>query len=100
MSFLLSLMFFLQQNQRARGRNRVCQEGGVGQTMYKHVSKCKNYKIKKEYVYIYIYMCVYIYICKFFKGEEVIKRVVGGEFDQRTLYASIQRETSLYNNTH
>jgi hypothetical protein len=40
-------MFSLQQNQRRRGKNRFCLEvvGGVGelaQTMYIHVSKCKN----------------------------------------------------------
>jgi hypothetical protein len=49
-------MFSLQQNWR-RGRNRFCPEMGRGevvrwewaQTMYTHVSKCKNEKIKKEY---------------------------------------------------
>jgi hypothetical protein len=50
MSFLISPMFSLQQNQRTRGQNRFCpEEGGVGevdQTMYIHVSKCKNNKIK------------------------------------------------------
>jgi hypothetical protein len=47
MSFLLSLMFCLQQNQRARGQNRFYPEAGgrgSGQTMYTHVSKC-NFKI-------------------------------------------------------
>jgi hypothetical protein len=39
MSFLLSLIFSLQQNQRTRERGR-------GQTTYTHVSKCKNDKIK------------------------------------------------------
>jgi hypothetical protein len=46
-------MFSLQQNPRTRGRNRFCLEAvGVGrevaQTMYTHVSKCKNDKIKAE----------------------------------------------------
>jgi hypothetical protein len=42
-------MFSLQQNQRTRGLIRFCQEvGGRGcQTMYMHVSKYKNNKIKK-----------------------------------------------------
>jgi hypothetical protein len=47
LSSLLSLMFSLQQNQRTRGWNG----GGVGvvaQTMYIHVSKCKNDKIKRK----------------------------------------------------
>jgi hypothetical protein len=63
MSFLLSPMFSLQQNQRTRGQNRFCPEAGVGwgggagekegerevaQTMYTHVSKCKNDKIIGE----------------------------------------------------
>jgi hypothetical protein len=58
MSFFLSLMFSLQQNQR-RGRwNRFCLEAGVWQqgcgglagigTMYTHVSKYKNDKIKSK----------------------------------------------------
>jgi hypothetical protein len=48
-------MFSLQQNQR-RGWNRFCLEAGywgagedgreVAQTMYTHVRKCKNDKIK------------------------------------------------------
>jgi hypothetical protein len=58
MSFLLSLKFSLQQNQRIREWNRFCPEAGGGgrgkgrrrgegaQTMYTHVSKCKNNKIK------------------------------------------------------
>jgi hypothetical protein len=40
-------MFSLQQTQRTRGQNR----GGrreLFQTVYTHVSKCKNNKIKKE----------------------------------------------------
>jgi hypothetical protein len=53
MSFLLSLMFSHQQNQRTRGRNRFCQEAGSGwgevaQTMYTHVSQCKIGKTKEE----------------------------------------------------
>jgi hypothetical protein len=50
MSFLF-LMFSLQQNWRTRGWNRFCSEVGIGvaQTMYTHVSKCKNDKIKKEH---------------------------------------------------
>jgi hypothetical protein len=44
-------MFFLQQNQRTRVWNRFCLEAvwlgeGVAKTMYTHVSKCKNNKIK------------------------------------------------------
>jgi hypothetical protein len=52
-------MFSPQQIQRGRGLNRFCLEagggGGIGevaQTMYTHLSKCKNDKIKerkKEY---------------------------------------------------
>jgi hypothetical protein len=45
-------MSSLQQNQRTRGQNRFCPEAGMGsmggvvaQTMYTHVSKCKNDKI-------------------------------------------------------
>jgi hypothetical protein len=44
-------MFSLQQNQRTRGQNRFCLEGGweeVAQTMCTFVSKCKNGKIKKR----------------------------------------------------
>jgi hypothetical protein len=58
MLFLLSLMFSLQQNQRRRGRNRFSWKRGLGgrwevggevaRTMYTHVSKCKNNKIKGE----------------------------------------------------
>jgi hypothetical protein len=52
LSFFLSLKFSLQQNQR-RGQNRFCLEasGGRGwhrQSMYTHVSKCKNDKVKGE----------------------------------------------------
>jgi hypothetical protein len=42
MSFLLSLTFSLQQNQRIKGQNRFC----LAQTMYTYISKCKNDKIK------------------------------------------------------
>jgi hypothetical protein len=54
MCFLLSLMFFLQQNWR-RGQNSFCLEvgwrwGGAwsGTKMCTHVSKCKNDEIKGE----------------------------------------------------
>jgi hypothetical protein len=45
-------MFSVQQNQR-RGQNRFCLEVGdwgreLAQTIYTHVSKCKNNKIKGE----------------------------------------------------
>jgi hypothetical protein len=55
MSFLLSLTFSLQQNQRKKGENRFCLEerrgvgwaggelgGGMAQIMYTYVSKCKK----------------------------------------------------------
>jgi hypothetical protein len=42
-SFLLSLIFSLQQNRR-----REEQVLGVAQTVYTHVSKCKNDKIKER----------------------------------------------------
>jgi hypothetical protein len=47
MFFLLSLMFFLLQNWRTRGWDRVFpkaggREGGGVPIMYMHVSKCKN----------------------------------------------------------
>jgi hypothetical protein len=55
LSFLLSLMFSLQQNQGRRGYKMFCPEGRgcgrreeVAQTMYTHVSKCKNYKTKEK----------------------------------------------------
>jgi hypothetical protein len=53
MSFLLSLMFSLQQIWRTRGQNTFCPEAGVGggevaQIMYTHVSKYKNDKIFKS----------------------------------------------------
>jgi hypothetical protein len=57
MSFLLSLMFPLQQNQTARGENRFRGRGRrgkgkgrgeVAQTMYIILTKCKNDTIKKE----------------------------------------------------
>jgi hypothetical protein len=55
MSFLLSLMFSLQQNQRKKrmeqvlpGRGDGSEGGNVVQTMRMHVSKCKNDKIKEE----------------------------------------------------
>jgi hypothetical protein len=44
-------MFSLQQKKRTRGRNRFCPEVEVvevAQTMYTHVSKCKNDKRKKK----------------------------------------------------
>jgi hypothetical protein len=48
-------MFSLQQNRRRKEWNRFCLEAGgrvlrgeVPQTMYTHVSKCKNDKIKGE----------------------------------------------------
>jgi hypothetical protein len=48
-------MFCLQQNQRIRGQNRFCGDvgsmgmrgEGMAQTMYTHVSKCKN-DLKKK----------------------------------------------------
>jgi hypothetical protein len=47
----LSLLFSLQQNWR-RGWNGSKEwngsKAGVGQTMYTHLSKCKNVKIKKK----------------------------------------------------
>jgi hypothetical protein len=50
MLFLLSFMFFRQQNQRiSRGQNRFFPEGCVcvgGEIVYTHVNKCKNNKIK------------------------------------------------------
>jgi hypothetical protein len=52
MSFLLSPVFSLQQNQRTRGQNRFCLDvwgvGKVTQTMNTHVSKHKNEKIKER----------------------------------------------------
>jgi hypothetical protein len=52
MSFLLSLMFSLQQNWRTRGQNRFCLESrGWGEWCPKQfipVSKYKNDKIKKN----------------------------------------------------
>jgi hypothetical protein len=52
MSFLLTIMFSLQQNGTSRGRNKFCSEVGgevkVAQTMYTHENKCKNHKIKKR----------------------------------------------------
>jgi hypothetical protein len=45
MSFLLSLIFSLQKNQR-RGQNRLCLEAEGGGMVYTHVGKCKNDKIK------------------------------------------------------
>jgi hypothetical protein len=55
MSFLLSLIFSLQQHRRARRWNRFCSEAGqggrrgeVGKTMYTHARKCKNDKRKKK----------------------------------------------------
>jgi hypothetical protein len=56
MPFLLSLVFSLQQKQRRQ--NSFCLEGGswkwvgsggkVAQTMYTHVSKCKNDKRREK----------------------------------------------------
>jgi hypothetical protein len=51
MSFLLSLKFSLQQNRRTRGWNRVCPEvcvWGSKQTIYTHMNKCKNDKMKER----------------------------------------------------
>jgi hypothetical protein len=49
---LLSLILSLQQNWRTRRQNRFCLEveglGEVAQTMYTHVSKCKNDEIKRK----------------------------------------------------
>jgi hypothetical protein len=48
--FLLSLMFFLQQNQRTRAWNRFCPEAEgereLAQIMYTNVIKCKNDKME------------------------------------------------------
>jgi hypothetical protein len=44
MFLLLSFMFFLQQDQRTRGQNRVCLK--VSKIMYSRVSKHKNDKMK------------------------------------------------------
>jgi hypothetical protein len=44
-------MFCLQQNLRARGQNKFCPEAGVGGVIL-HVSKYKNYTIKKLIVAI------------------------------------------------
>jgi hypothetical protein len=45
-------LFSLQQNWRSRGQNRFCLEAGhcgtVAQTLYMHLSKYKNDKIKGE----------------------------------------------------
>jgi hypothetical protein len=43
-------MFSLEQNLRRRGQNRFCPElgAGGGTTMYTHVSKCTNDKIKRR----------------------------------------------------
>jgi hypothetical protein len=46
LSFLLSLIFSLQQNQRTRGLNKFFLEAGEGQTMY--TSKCENNKMKER----------------------------------------------------
>jgi hypothetical protein len=57
MSFLLSPLFSLQQNQRTRGQKMFCSEAGSGveqergqvaQTMHIHVNKYKNNKIKEK----------------------------------------------------
>jgi hypothetical protein len=52
MYFLLSFTFSLYQNQRKGRTDSACKRGGdggeVAQTMYTHVRKCKNYKIKGE----------------------------------------------------
>jgi hypothetical protein len=59
MSFLLLLIFSLQQNQRTRGQNRFLPEAGdrmgggrrkgeVTQIIYTHVNKCKTDKIKEK----------------------------------------------------
>jgi hypothetical protein len=39
------------RHERGRGSRRLWEggRGKVAQTMYTHVSKCKNYKIKKKY---------------------------------------------------
>jgi hypothetical protein len=57
--FYYLFCFSLQQNWRTSGRNRFCPEAGgkwgegeVAQTMYTHVSKCKNDKIKKVQIYL------------------------------------------------
>jgi hypothetical protein len=47
MSSLLSLMFSFQQNLRTGGWKRLCPEQ-VAQTMYTHIHKCKNNKIKRR----------------------------------------------------
>jgi hypothetical protein len=50
MPFILSLMFSLQQNQiQEGGTGSVCGGGReLTQKMYRHVSKCKNDKIRKN----------------------------------------------------
>jgi hypothetical protein len=75
MSFLLSHVFSstkLDNKRAGRGRNRRWQE--VSQTMYTHVSKYKNDKIKggkkqqqkkkmpqgKNFISVFSYICIYI----------------------------------------
>jgi hypothetical protein len=41
-------MFFLQQNQRRRGGRVLPGSRGMAETMYTHVNKCKNDKIKRK----------------------------------------------------
>jgi hypothetical protein len=48
MSFLLSFIFSLQQNQRTGGQNRFCPEAREGEGGPNNVSKCENAKKKKK----------------------------------------------------
>jgi hypothetical protein len=59
-------MLSLQKNQRTRGQNKFCPKAGEGgregkgevaQTMYTHVSKCKNYKVKLKRQYMFTKIC-------------------------------------------
>jgi hypothetical protein len=55
-----------QQNQRRRAQNRFCPEAGEGggevaQTIYTHMSKCKNDKIKKRITTDFISKIFWIY---------------------------------------
>jgi hypothetical protein len=54
MSFLLSLIFSHQQNWRTKGWKQRVFGSEVTQAMYSHMGKCKNDKIKKLKINIFL----------------------------------------------
>jgi hypothetical protein len=70
---------------RTRGQNRFCLEvgGGVAQTMYTHVSKYKNYKIRSPYNNLMnLLLSLYLFYCLFEKQLFMLARLFSNSWAQ------------------